>query len=131
MDLFGRDSDTTSDDEDYVDTESSAPDVRPESPPPPPGSGLAVGRALFARAVSDGDGFTNGGETKGEGAHPPSVPPQRSVVAQPVKTLPRPAYDGDTDFDENSLVRLCGPLGSTKARHARCRRATRCTSTRR
>ena len=36
MDLFGRDSDTTSDDEDYVDTESSAPDVRPESPPPLP-----------------------------------------------------------------------------------------------
>ena len=50
MDMFGRDSDTTSDGEDDDDINIGAQDVQPatevvESPAPPP---PAVGRALFA-----------------------------------------------------------------------------------
>ena len=119
MDMFGRDSDTTSDGEDDEDINNiGAPDVQPvteavESHPPP----LAVGRALFARAVSDddtGDDDTDtgveggGGETKGEDPQPPPPHPSASFAAVPVKTLPRPVYEGD----KNALIKVCRSRGS-------------------
>ena len=125
MDMFGRDSDTTSDGEGDVDINIGAQDVQPateavESPAPPP---PAVGRALFARAVSDdgdggddnGDRDGNGGETKGEDTQPPPPHPPHSSTARPVKTLPRPAYDGD----KRALIDLCGWGGSGDVDEAR------------
>jgi hypothetical protein len=76
-------------------SEAAAPSV------PPPLAPAAIGRALFARAVSadnadDDAGGTGGGggETKDEGPSQlrPSAP---SAAARPVKTLPSPAYEGD------------------------------------
>jgi ankyrin repeat protein len=112
MDLFGRDSDTTPEGEADEDINIGAQDEQPaaeavEPPPPPP---PAVGRALFARAVSDdgdggddegGDRDRNGGETKGEDPPPPPHPPPSA--ARPVKTHPRPAYDGDP----KALINVC------------------------
>ena len=122
MDMFGRDSDTTSDGEDDDDINIGAQDVRPaaeavESPAPPP---PAVGRALFARAVSDddtdtGDALSGGGETKGEDPQPPPPHPPPSSAAQPVKTLPRPAYEGD----KNALIKVCVWKGSGDVDEAR------------
>ena len=121
MDMFGRDSDTTSDGEDDDINHVGAQDVQPaaeavESHPPPP----AVGRALFARAVSDddtdaGDAVDGGGETKGEDPQPPPPHPQPPPAAQPVKTLPRPAYEGD----KNALINLCNYGGSGAVNEAR------------
>ena len=119
MDLFGGDSDTTSDYEDDEDTNNiGALDVQPaaeavESHPPAP----PVGRALFARAVSDdtdtgddGDRDRNGGgETKGEDSQPPPPHPSTSFAAVPVKTLPRPVYEGDKE----ALINLCHSWRST------------------
>ena len=120
MDLFGRDSDTTSDgeaddctngdriplvsavDSDGEDTNGGAHAVQPaaetaeSSPPPPP----AIGRALFARAEPEDD---TSGETKGDDATPPPPHPSASSAAVPVKTLPRPVYDGD----KMALINLC------------------------
>ena len=106
VDLFGGDSDTTTDEDDAAEDNIGAQDVHPaaetiESPPPP----HAIGRALFARAVSEDD-RNDGGETKGEDAPPPPHSPQRSFAAQPVKTVPRPPYDGDTQ----ALIKLCKPM---------------------
>ena len=120
--LFGTDSDTTTDDEDAaaVDAIGGAQGVQPAavvessllSPP------STVGRALFARAVSDdteenGDGGGGGGETKSEDT--PSLPPPASSAAQPVKTLPRSVYDGN----KWALVKLCGYGGSGDVDEAR------------
>ena len=90
MDMFGRDSDTTSD----YDIDIGAQDGQPsteavESHPPP----LAVGRALFARAVSD----------------------DTAAAARPVKTLPRPVYDGD----KGALIKVCRSQGSGDVDEAR------------
>ena len=121
MDMFGRDSDTTSDGEDDDDINIGVQDVQPaaeavESHRPP----LAVGRALFARAVSDDDTDTEtpeggGRETKGEDPQPPPPRPFASFAAVPVKTLPRPVYDGNKE----ALIMVCGFLGSGNVDEAR------------
>ena len=54
-----------------------------------------------------------GGETKSEDT--PSLPPPASSAAQPVKTLPRPVYDGD----KLALINLCGYGGSGDVDEAR------------
>jgi ankyrin repeat protein len=123
VDLFGADSDTTTDNDSGPEgSNNGVQDVQPaavvEPPPPPPPT---VGRALFARAVS-GDTEENGGggggggggaETKSEDT--PSLPPPASSAAQPVKTLPRPVYDGD----KLALIELCGRNGSGDVDEAR------------
>ena len=114
VDMFGRDSDTTSDGEDDDDINIGAAEAV-ESPAPP----LAVGRALFARAVSDytdtGDAVDGGGETKGEDPQPPPPHPSASFAAVPVKTLPRLVYEGD----KNALINLCNYGGSGGVDEAR------------
>ena len=123
MDMFGRDSDTTSDGEGDVDINIGAQDVQPateavESPAPPP---PAVGRALFARAVSSddtdtGDALGGGGETKGEDPPPPPPnPPPPSSAARPVKTIPRPVFEGD----KKALIKVCKSRGSGDLDEAR------------
>ena len=85
-------------------SEAAAPSV------PPPLAPAAIGRALFARAVSAdnaddvaGGNGGGGGETKDEGPPPPH-PSAPSAAARPVKTLPRPAYQGD----KLALFKVCG-----------------------
>ena len=109
---FGGDSDTTSDGKDDTKDIIGAQGVQSaasavELHPPPP----AVGRALFARAVSDidtDDTPDGGGETKGEDPQPPPPHPSASFAAVPVKTLPSPVYDGDN----KALITLCTTHGS-------------------
>ena len=56
-----------------------------------------------------------GGETKGEDPPLPPHPHQPASVAQPVKTLPRPAYEGDKE----ALIKVCGWGGSGDVDEAR------------
>ena len=100
MDMFG-DSDTTSDGEDDdKDNNIGVQDVQPaaeavDSPPPAPAgaAGAGAGGAAVAGAA----------ETKGEDPPLPPHPPQPPPAAQPVKTLPRPVYEGD----QWALITLC------------------------
>ena len=95
MDMFGRDSDTTSDGEDDEYINIGAHDVQPateavESHPPL----LAVGRALFARAVSDdtGDDDTDTGDTPEGGG--------RETKGEDQALINLCAYGGSGDVDE-------------------------------
>ena len=98
-----------------------AASVEPPLPPllPPPSTTLTVGRALFTRAISDDTEGSGGGETKGEDVPTPLPPPHppaaSSLAARPVKTLPRPAYDGD----KLALVKLSGAPGLVGVDEAR------------
>ena len=82
--LLGRDSDTERGDDDAAQDANAG---AKESQPPP--------RSLFD------DTDEGGGETKGEGTPSPHLQPPSA--AQPVKTLPRPLYDGDKE----ALIDLC------------------------
>ena len=96
--------------------------VEAAAPSAPPLAAAGVGRALFTRAVSadnadDVAGGTGGGggETKGEDPQPPPPHPSASFAAVPVKTLPRPVYDGD----KRALINLCAYGGSGDVDEAR------------
>ena len=84
--------------------------VEAAAPSAPPLALAGVGRALFTRAVSadsadDVAGGTGvGGENKDEDS-----------AAQPVKTLPCPAFEGDKE----ALIKVCGSRGSGNVDEAR------------
>ena len=64
---------------------------------------MAPGRALFVRAVSDDASVGEGGEGKDD------APSAAAGSSRPVKTLPRPTYDGDPEALIN-VSRKGGPV---------------------
>ena len=73
---------------------------------------VAAGSANDEADECAGEG--KAGEKEGEGKEE-NLPPPPSSAAQPVKTLPRPVYDGDKE----ALIRLCGYSGSGDVDEAR------------
>ena len=73
---------------------------------------VAPGRALFVRAVSD-DATTEDDAGGGEGKD--DTPPAAAGSSRPVKTLPRPAYEGDP----LALINVCNHGGSGNVEEAR------------
>ena len=133
VDLFGGSDTTLTDDDGGDGIDSGGPPRNTDAPPmddvvvqpaasvepPLPSTTLTVGRALFTRAISDDTEGSGGGETKGEDVPTPLPPPHppaaSSLAARPVKTLPRPAYDGD----KLALVKLSGAPGLVAVDEAR------------
>jgi hypothetical protein len=84
--------------------------VEAAAPSAPPLAPAGVGRALFTRAVSTDNADDVAGGTGGGGENK-----DEDSAAQPVKTLPRPVYKGDS----RKLINLCGSEGSGDVDEAR------------
>ena len=90
-----------------------------QKPDPPLRPSLTPGRALFVRASStqDDDGEAGGGAGGGGEGKDDAPPPAAAAgsSSRPVKTLPRPAYEGDP----LALIEVCWYFGSGDVEEAR------------